>query len=213
MKKSTAALLGTYLLFGISGAASASVINTGYTLGDGGYTSAAPGALVDTFDSGSNFSLNWGPGTGALTTDSTSGVAAAPCVMGNPDLTKYAAITGSQTFYLPFLSNYLGLWWGSVDVYNEITFFNGGVATGDVIHGSQISSPATGDWTDYATNLYVDITELLSFDSFTLNSNSPAFEIDNVAVAPIPEPGTLLLVGTGFFALAIFGKRRQNRTE
>lgn len=213
MKKSTAALLGACLLFGMSGAASASVITTGYTLGDGGYTSAVPGVLLDTFDNGSNFSLDWGAGNGVLTKGSTYGVAAAPGVMGNSDLSTYAAVTGSQMFYLPFLSNYLGLWWGSVDGYNVISFFKGGVATGDVINGSQISSPASGHWTDSATNLYVNATELLPFDSFELTSGSPSFEVDNVAVAPVPEPGTILLLGAGLFGIAIYGKRRQNSEE
>ena len=34
--------------------------------------------------------------------------------------------------------------------------------------------------------------------------------LDNVAVAPVPEPGTLVLLGAGLFGLAVYGKRRKN---
>ena len=33
----------------------------------------------------------------------------------------------------------------------------------------------------------------------------------HVAVAPVPEPGTMMLLGLGIFGLAIFGKRRMNK--
>jgi choice-of-anchor C domain-containing protein len=34
--------------------------------------------------------------------------------------------------------------------------------------------------------------------------------LDNVSVAPVPEPGTLVLLGAGLFGLAVYGKRRKN---
>jgi hypothetical protein len=36
------------------------------------------------------------------------------------------------------------------------------------------------------------------------------FEATGDSAAPVPEPGTMLLLGAGFFVLAIFGKRRIN---
>lgn len=203
------AILGACMLFGMSGVASAYTLSYGGVQANGGFSSALAGAQVDTFD-GSAFSLTWGAGSGAITTGSVPSVAAAPYGPLGADQTRYAAVTGSQTFSLPGLSNYLGLWWGSVDSYNSITFLKGGVATGDTVVGNQISSPADGNWTNSATNLYVNISGLSAFDGFTLTSGTPAFEVDNIAVAPVPEPGTMMLLGAGFLGLAIYGKRRKN---
>jgi hypothetical protein len=42
-----------------------------------------------------------------------------------------------------------------------------------------------------------------AFDSISLNTQS-------VAPAPVPEPGTIMLLGAGFLGLAVYGKRRKN---
>lgn len=34
--------------------------------------------------------------------------------------------------------------------------------------------------------------------------------VDSAPVAPVPEPGTMMLLGAGFLGLAIYGKRRKN---
>lgn len=43
------------------------------------------------------------------------------------------------------------------------------------------------------------------------NSNTSVSLDDGVSVAPVPEPGTMVLLGAGMLGLAIFGKRRMNR--
>ena len=35
----------------------------------------------------------------------------------------------------------------------------------------------------------------------------------DAAIAPVPEPGTMVLLGVGLLGLAIYGKRRMNRTD
>jgi len=42
-------------------------------------------------------------------------------------------------------------------------------------------------------------------------SGLDGFDVNAVGVAPVPEPGTMVLLGAGLLGLAIFGKRRMNR--
>lgn len=46
-------------------------------------------------------------------------------------------------------------------------------------------------------------------DNFKLNSAS--LSIDGQAAAPVPEPGTMILLGLGMAGLAVYGKRRMNK--
>lgn len=40
--------------------------------------------------------------------------------------------------------------------------------------------------------------------------STEGFDVDAVGVAPVPEPGTMMLLGLGMAGLAIYGKRRKN---
>ena len=104
--------------------------------------------------------------------------------------------------------NYLGLFWGSVDAYNQIEFLNNGVVvpngtwTGT---GVLSPSPANGNQTAPSTNLYVNFYGVPDFDAvrFTSFSGYPdtsspfAYELDNLAVIPVPSALMLGLVGVG----------------
>jgi hypothetical protein len=48
-------------------------------------------------------------------------------------------------------------------------------------------------------------------DTSAVGSNLDGFDVDAVGVAPVPEPGTMMLLGIGMVGLAIFGKRRMNK--
>jgi hypothetical protein len=104
---------------------------------------------------------------------------------------------GSVTVKLSNKFNYFGIYWGSIDLYNNIDFFDGTTLVGTVT-GSEVGNPANGSWTGDNANKYVNITGII-FDSFVLNTTGIAFEVDNIAVAPAPtpEPATLLLMGFG----------------
>lgn len=145
--------------------------------------------------------------TAAIFKGSMSG-SAAP---GLSDKTPYLAIPGPGsvstsgyiTFGLASDNTYLGLYWGSIDRYNSITFYQNGVQTLTLSGSDIVGEDANGNQVAAPSNPYVNIYGLDPFDSFKLSSTHRAFEVDNLAVGtPVPEPATMLLMGLGLVGLA-----------
>jgi hypothetical protein len=214
--KKYSVILSVIMVFAVASQASAISFVIGGAPGDGGYTSPYAGAIVETFDGagqGWTFSDNY-----IIRDGSTSGIAAAPwCADTNSaDATNYLSVPEdinmtpqSATIDFGASYNYFGLWWGSMDTYNTLTFLDGSTVVATV-SGLTFSS-GNGDQMAAATNQYVNFFDMPDFTAVMLTSTQYAFEVDNIAVgnnvAPVPEPTTLLLLGTGLLGLAGFRKK------
>lgn len=170
-----------------------------------GLKTLVDGAVVDTFTA-PRPTWTWTNilGSGAITSGSVSGVKAAPA----GDTSEYFCLPGPSSGFtkatvdVDFGSayNYLGLYWGSIDSYNSVTFYNGSLVVASFT-GTQISPGATGDHFDDDSNKYVNFSGAM-FDRVRFSSDSIAFEFDNLAVAVVPVPGAVLL---GFLGLGVAG--------
>jgi hypothetical protein len=110
--------------------------------------------------------------------------------------------------------NYISLLWGSVDTYNTLQFIaSDGVTVLASFVGNDIFNPATGNRTDPNTNPIVLFnltgTDVSAFSYLRLTSTQNAFEIDNIAINPVPEPKTWAMMLLGFAGIGVAIRRRR----
>src|SRR5205085_2576308 len=172
---------------------------------DMGTNTNSIGLATETFDSQlSGSPSNHGLGTGnffsstleatfsasgeaGVVNGSVSDVTGAPFVgplPGSADTSNYLSIGagGIETINFATLNNEFGLYWGSVDSYNTIDFYNGSTLVGSFT-GTDISPLfPTGNQGSFSSNGYVEFLGLSPFDKVVLGTGSSnAFEIDNVS--------------------------------
>ena len=120
--------------------------------------------------------------------------------------------SGSATFGLGIQADYFGLYWGSIDGYNSISFLSGGNVIATYSGTDIVGQFANGNQVNYSSNRYINFWfgGGETFDSVRLTSNGFAFESDNHSfrAASVPEPGTLALLGLGLVGIAM-ARRRQ----
>ena len=177
-------------------------------------------------------------GSYALQKGSTTNVAAKPagdetCFAFGPGPAPHAPGAGNNAKitvdYTAFLSpgktriSYLGLYYGSIDSYNDIAFYkaNGTLMTGGpgllsdgILKGSEILTllgGVSGNQVSDKSNVYVnlDFSDSEQFAKYQFRTTGIAFELDNVVagISDIPEPASVLLFSLGLLGLA--GLRRK----
>jgi hypothetical protein len=129
------------------------------------------------------------------------------------DTTNYMAVLGGGTEYINYssLRDSFGLYWGSVDTYNSLAFYNGSTLVATTT-GPEVDPPlfANGGQTSYGSNGYVLINSLPKFNEVVVTSTSNSFEFDNV-VAGVPEPSTWAMMLLGLAGLGYAAIRRSRK--
>jgi len=155
-------------------------------------------------------------GSGAVEDTSVVGKFAQPAGDATGFLTvSYPSASGAVNLMFTNPQNYFGLYWGSMDTYNSVTFLenNQPIAT---YSGSNIASLAgliaNGDQQSTSSNRYVEFNLDAGFyDAVILSTTGYGFEVDNIAFGdpPIPasEPSTLLVFGASLSGLALLRRR------
>jgi hypothetical protein len=124
--------------------------------------------------------------------------------------------TGSVTIDFTKSLDYFGLYWGSVDGYNHIAFYNDDKLV-QAFGGKDVpGTTASGNQKNHADNVFVNFfaDKGETFNKVVMVSDSAAFETDNhtYRLASVPEP-TAVLGLVAFAAIGVTSKRSRRRQQ
>ena len=177
----------------------------------GEVNSSVVGATTVDFNGGDCSGYMSCTGDFALVSGSVSGKYAQPfgtsstfITVPNPSDTTHTAVMS-----LGLDSDYFGLFWGSIDSYNVISFFSGDTQVASFSGSDLPNLNANGDQTKWSSNRYINFDfGSSSFNTVKFISSGFAFESDNHAYrnASVPEPMNMALMGLGLCGL-LFARR------
>jgi PEP-CTERM motif len=136
--------------------------------------------------------------TGGITQSVTNSTAAEPA--GDTSVYGAAEPGNSLAVFAPKDLTDLSVYIGSLDSYNTISFYDSGTLV-QSFTGTQLALPiSNGDQVNGLTNRRYDFTFSAGSDvnEIVFASTEPAFEIDNLAIAGVPEPATWAMMILGF---------------
>ena len=123
----------------------------------------------------------------------SSSVTAAPFIgplPGHADTTNYLSIgaNASETITFTAEQNEFGLFWGSVDTFNTISFYNGSQLVASYSGADVAPLLANGNQGSFSASGYVEFSDLAPFTKVVLASGSSnAFEIDNISAGFVSD--------------------------
>jgi hypothetical protein len=223
IKKLSALIMGVAVFTVISAPAEAIMLTFGGTPVAGhGQFSNVPGVTTIDFESGaptSGLAIYSAPGPGPAVVSGNTVTSTLSVDDNTDDNTRYLAVSilgdarGTAPVTIDFANplDYFGLYWGTPNANNTISFFNGDTLlqsfSGDALYSTVPSTGAA------YVNFFAEPGE--SFNKVVLSDIWIAFESDNhaykfAASTPVPEPASSLSVFAGVVAGALV-KRKQQR--
>lgn len=194
----------------LASGANAAIVIGSVTPGTDPYSGPAP-----TYDFDTPATTPVTIGGGVITTGTTPGSFAQPFGSTGNYYSVGPSTSSPGTIDLSAFTDIasISILWGSVDTYNTLEFID---ALGNPLAtfvGNDIFNPANGDQTDPNTNPVVTFllsgTDMSDVAGLRLSSSQNAFEVDNLAINAVPEPGTWAMMLLGFGAIGFAIRRRR----
>lgn len=127
------------------------------------------------------------------------------------DPTHYLTVPGGSNAVLTSVTGLsaFSLYMGSPDIYNAIRFIGAGFD--ETLTGGQLSGGDTSQAWGWGARVNFDFGGA-TVNQVVLSSTSNSFEVDNFAVAAVPEPATWAMMILGFGAMGAVIRQRRYAT-